>query len=401
MNADIDPAAPAVRERTAREQFGARLRPGTGRVATLVTLAKSLGSIALALVVASVVLALSGFGGLSLIDSLGAALTSNLGDTLGWSTVLTLTGLGTVIAFRARIWNIGLDGQLYVGALASTIAARWAASTVDPALGLTVCLVAGVAGGAVFAAIPAVLRMLWGAPEIVTTVIFITIGQLLVSYAIRGPLKSADPAVSAALTTDTIDPRLWLATLISGTQATVGVFAALAAVVILAVYLRKTRWGFEHRAYGANAGFSFYAGVNNRAVFLQTMLISGGLGGLAGALEVMGVFHNLTDGFDPSLGFTGIAVALVANNNELAVVLSAVFFGALQVAGNNLQLSTNAPPQFVSIVTGVVILMMTGRIAERWYSKLRRGRAAPPPAAASAPDAVHEVVADAQPGGAR
>lgn len=360
--------APAGGRRRPR-RFG-RLGPAAG------ALTGSLASIVLAIVAASIVLQFSGFGLSSLTTSLFSAVGPNIGDTISWTTPLILTGLGTVVVFRARIWNIGLDGQLYVGALFSVVVARWVAHSLNPNVGVVVVLAGSILAGAVFAGIPALLRILWGAPEIVTTVILISVGQLLASWAVRGPLKSADPAVAASLTTDPVDHSLWLVQLTPGSQATVGIYLALLAAAAMALYLRKTRWGYEHRLYGANAGFSHYAGIDNRKVFAQTMLISGGLGGLAGGIEVLGVFHNLTDGFDPSLGFTGIAVALVANLNAVAVVFAAFFFGALQVAGTHLQLATSAPSQFVDIVTGVVILMMTGRVVDRWFTTLRRRRAA-------------------------
>lgn len=355
-------------------QDGARSPVLDGLKKLFSTLAGSLAAIVLAIAAASIVLQLSGFGIMSLSDSLWSAVTDNIGTTISWTTPLILTGLGTVIVFRARIWNIGLDGQLYAGALVGVVAARNIADAVNPNVGVLVVLAASVAAGAAFAGICAALRVLWGAPEIVTTVIMISVGQLLVSWAVRSPLKSADPSVAASLSTDPISKSLWLVDLTPNGQATVAIFLVLIIAVALWVYLRRTKWGYEHRLYAANASFSHYGGVNNRKVFTRAMLISGGLGGLAGGIEVLGVFHNLTDGFNPSLGFTGIAVALVANLNSIGVIASAFFFGALQVAGTQLQLTTSAPSQFVNIVTGVVILMMTGRVVQGWLSALRRKR---------------------------
>lgn len=330
-------------------------------------------AIAGAVALASVVLWASGFGLFGLVNALGNAFSDNFFTTVRWATPLLLTGVATALAFRARVWNIGLDGQLAVGAIFAAAVAPALATALPPSIALGVVLGTSIIGGAAFAAIPGILRVLAGAPEIVTTVILISVGQQLVSFAVQGPLRSKDAALASSLVTDPIDQRIWLVSLSPSSQATTGLFAALIAVGLVAVYLWRSTWGYEHMVYGENAAFSIYGGVTNRAVFLRAMVISGGLAGLAGGIEVMGVTHALQAGFNPGFGFAGVAVALAARNNPVALVLTALFFGALRSSATFLQLNTNAPSQFVDIVTALVILTMTVRIV-RSSGSIRRPR---------------------------
>jgi simple sugar transport system permease protein len=332
---------------------------------SLLPLSTSLLSIFLAIVVATAALALSGFGVTSLLNALGDAFSSDFATTVRWATPLLLTGGATALAFRARVWNIGLDGQLYVGAIFAVVAARWTANSLSPNLAVLVVLAASILGGAVYAAVPGLLRIFAGAPEIVTTVILITVGAQLANYAVQGPLRSSNTALASSLVTDPVDSRLWLVSILQPSQASVGVFIALVAVVLVAVFAYRTTWGYEHLVYGENASFSSYGGVANRAVFMRAMIFSGGLGGLVGGIEVLGVFHALQASFNPGYGFTGIAVALAARLNPIAVIPAAFFFGGLSTAGDYLQLNTNAPSQFIDVVTALVILLMTGRVIER------------------------------------
>jgi general nucleoside transport system permease protein len=331
-------------------------------------------SVVAAIAVASAALWLSGFGASSLIRALGDAFSTDFPTTVRWATPLLLTGAATALAFRARIWNIGLDGQIYVGAILAAATEPWAAKHLAPNIAVLVVLGASILGGAAFAAIPGLLRILAGAPEIVTTVILITVGQQLANYAVQGPLRSSNVALASSLITDPVNHQLWLVSLFSNSQATVGVFIALAGVAVVGFYLWKTTWGYEHVVYGENATFSLYGGVTNRAVFMRTMLLSGGLGGLVGGIEVLGVFHALQANFNPGYGFSGVAVALAARNNPLAIVIAALFFGGLRTSGSYLQLNTNAPSQFVDIVTALVILLMTARVLDRAGSRLRLPR---------------------------
>lgn len=343
-----------------------RLRAGSSALLSPVV------AVVVAVAAASAVLLVSGFGAASLPSALAQAFTTNLPTTLRWTTPLLLTGGATALAFRARVWNIGLDGQLYVGAAAATATATCAATALPPNLALLVILVASFLGGAAFAAIPALLRIVAGAPEIVTTVILITVGRQLATYAVQGPLRSTNVALASSGTTDTIPSAIWLTPILRPSQASVGLFMALAGLAAVALYLRRTTWGYEHRIYGQNPTFSLYGGVSNRLVFLRAMLISGGLAGLAGGIEVLGVFHALQVGLNPGFGFDGVAVALAAGNNPLGIVVTALFFGALRSAGSYLQLDTAAPSQFINIVTAVVILLMTGRVVDRTGTSIRR-----------------------------
>jgi ABC-type uncharacterized transport system permease subunit len=234
-------------------------------------------------------------------------------------------------------------------------------------------------GGLVWAAIPGLLRVLWGAPEIITTIILIQVAALLTDWVVLGPLRGS-PAVAATLATNALDQQLWLVSPFAGSQANIGFLIACVMAVATAILLFRSTYGYEFAMFGESPPFSFYGGIDNPRVFMRAILASGALGGLAGGLEVLGVVHRLAMRFNPGLGFDGIAVALVAGNHPLAVVLSGVFFGALRTGGNNLQRLTDTPRDIVSIVSAVVILAITARLGQRLVRAMQRRMAKGTPA---------------------
>lgn len=317
------------------------------------------------------VLLVTGYDPLAVVASLVRSFMSDLGGTVRWATPLILTGLGTCVAFRGRVWNIGLDGQIYVGAIFASAVGLGFASHLPAAVGVSVVLVSSMLGGLIWAAIPSLLRVVWGAPEIITTIILIRVAELMTDWVVLGPLKGS-PAVAATLSTNPIDQQLWLPSPFPGTQATIGFLIAGAMALVTTVFLFRSTYGYELAMLGESPRFSFYGGIDNPRVFMRAMLASGALGGLAGGLEVLGVVHRLAMRFNPGLGFDGIAVSLVAGNHPLAVVLSGIFFGALRTGGNNLQRLTDTPRDIVSIVSAVVILAITARIGDRVVRALVR-----------------------------
>jgi simple sugar transport system permease protein len=301
------------------------------------------------------------------VASIVRSFTADLGGTIRWATPLILTGLGTCIAFRGRVWNIGLDGQIYLGAIFASWIGLGLASQLPPTLAIPLVLLGSMLGGLVWAAIPGLLRVVWGAPEIITTIILIPVAELLTDWVVLGPLRG-NAAVAATLATNPLDQQLWLVSPFAGSQANIGFLIAVSMALVTAVFLFRSTYGYELAMMGESPRFAFFGGIDNPRVFMRAMLLSGALGGLAGGLEVLGVVHRLAMRFNPGLGFDGIAVSLVAGNQPLAIVASGVFFGALRTGGNNLQRLTDTPRDIVSIVSAVVILAVTARIGQRLLS---------------------------------
>jgi general nucleoside transport system permease protein len=298
---------------------------------------------------AVLLLALTGAAfGHSPADLLGILVTGSVGSrfalegTLLKSVPLLLTGLSVAIAFRAGVWNIGAEGQFIVGALAGLLASRW---------GVMASLIAAMLAGAAWASIATAMRLWRNAPEVLTTILLNFTAIHLLGWSVNGPLREraaqypqSDPA-GAAL------PLL-------GGNVHAGVVIALAASVALWWLIHRTREGLRLRATGSNANAARWAGINVRAQLARAMAISGAVAGLAGGLELLGVTHRLFERFAAGYGYSGIAVALLAQLHPLATILSALFFGALVTGAGELQRTANVSAAVAIFGQAVVILTL-------------------------------------------
>ena len=355
---------------------GARLRP-----APLSRLARAVAAPLFALVVSVVI------GGL-LMAALGrnpfavyAVLIAgslegwpNLSVTLQLTTPLIFTGLAVAVAFRSGIWNIGVEGQMLMGALAAGIVG-YAAPLPDWAM-VPACLLASVAGGAAWAAIPALLRAYIGVNELVVCLMLNPIALLLTGYVSARVLKAPGPTNKLP---DIVDAaHLTNFTLYS--QLNSGIFIALACCVLMAAFNVGTVRGFEWKLIGLNPRFANYGGIRVRRNVIGVMLASGAIGGLAGAEQVLGVYGAYFDNFSPGYGFDGIAVAMLANSNPIGVLLSSFLFGALNSGSTVLQMQLNVSKYLVQVLQFIVVLILAARFTFRWRG-FRRTIAATAPAA--------------------
>lgn len=274
------------------------------------------------------------------------------------ATPLLITGLAVALAFRAGLWNIGAEGQFLAGAVAAAwIGTSWPIGSPVVAL-FVVPLVAGVCG-ALWAAIPALLKVRFGVIEVITTIMLNFVAEHLVSALVHGPLQEAARTYPQS---DPIATGMRLAPLVAGTRLTWGLPIGVVLSVALWLWLARTTAGFELRAVGANpAAARVSGGINVNRVMLLTFLTSGALAGLAGAIEVSGVTFALYERLSPGYGYTAIAVALLARLHPLWIVPSALFFGALESAAASLQRTAGVPSVVVyaveaAIIIGVVIL---------------------------------------------
>jgi len=261
------------------------------------------------------------------------------------SVPLLLTGLSVVIAFRAGVWNIGAEGQFIAGALASFLVTRF---------GLIAALIASIVAGAIWASIASLLRFWRGAPEVLTTILLNFVGFHLLGYAVNGPLQEARGQYPQS---DLVPPGAML-------PAISGIHAGLILAVILGIaswfMLYRTDEGLRLRATGFNPSAARWAGVNVKAQIARAMAISGAMAGLAGGIELLGVTHRLFERFAAGYGYSGIAVALLAQLHPLATLLSAFFFGALTTGAGELQRSANISATIATFCQAVVILAVIG-----------------------------------------
>lgn len=276
---------------------------------------------------------------------------------------LTLAGLGIALAFRANVFNIGADGQAIAGAIAAVAAlgAPWAPVG---ALALTVFLVAGTLAGTVFGGIAGYLRARYNANEIIVTIMLNYISFQLLGWVVRGPMQER---LRIFPRSDAIPAAAQLGVLVPGTRVHTGVFIALAAAVAVYLVLRYNSAGYQLRAVGVNPRAARYGGIDDGRVVFLALAASGALAGLAGAVEIGGVYRRLEDELAPGLGIAAVAAALLARLNPLAVPLTALLFGILHAGSGALQREAGVPFPIVWVIEGIVILafLALGRLRAR------------------------------------
>ena len=293
----------------------------------------------------------------------------NLSESLIYTIPLGFTGLAIAFSYSAGIFNVGCEGQLQLAAIASTIVATSAAFT-NPFIHVSLALLAGVAAGAFWAFFPAVLKAYKGFNEIVTTMLLNYIAILFVSFCVHGPIK--DPAGFFPQSKKVAETAT-LNHIFKGFNLHTGFWVFLLCVVLVTFLLYKTTFGFRVRSTGFNQNGSKYAGVKVKRVMVYSMLISGGLAGLAGGVEIMGVHKRLLEGFSPGYGYDAIAVCLIADLHPVGIIFSSFFFGALRNAAANLQIELGIPVSFVYIIQGLAILFVIGSKGfSRFAKSLRR-----------------------------
>ncbi|MBI3962937.1 MAG: ABC transporter permease [Deinococcus sp.] len=301
-------------------------------------------------------------------------LSGSLGNFYGMSEVvvktipLIFTGLAVALPLRAGLWNIGAEGQLYMGAFAASGVALAALSGNYPAwLLLPALTVMGALAGAVWGFIPGLLRARLGVSEIITTLMLNYLAILWADYLIYGPWR--DPGGFNFPLTAVFPKAAWLPRY-PGTRAHAGLILALLVAVLIYFIFTRTKLGFELKFVGANPQAAELGGISQAKLTLWVLAAGGALAALAGVGEVSAVQHRLRPGISPSYGYTGIAVALLGKSHPLGVILAAAFFGILAVGGSFLQQTkfptlfgsgtVQVPVAIVEILQALVILFIIG-----------------------------------------
>ncbi len=325
--------------------------PGLARQAGLPAAA-----IAGTVVVAGLLAALAGADPFAVLGQilLGAAGSKfALLETLNRATPLIFTGLAVAVAFRAKLWNIGAEAQLYAGAI---IAVLLGTGALGAPLVLPVSALAAMAAGALLLLGPVALKVRFGVDEVVTTLLFNFVMALFVSYLLEGPMK--DPMgmgwpKSPALIAEARLPRI-----AEGLRLHWGFALALIAAVLVWLVQTRSTLGFEMRAVGANLRAARFAGMPVNRVLLKTALLSGGLAALAGWSEVAGLKGHLSQDLSPGFGYTGIIVAMLALLHPLGVVLSAIFVAGIFVGSDAMSRAAGVPTYIADMLMAVALLFM-------------------------------------------
>jgi len=322
--------------------------------------AAPIGAILFTLLVTSLLVA---WAGAPVARAYALLLDGGFGSRFAWTETLTratpliLTGLAAAVAFRARLFNIGAEGQLYAGALAAVAVGGLHGGTgfeLSPWLLFPLMLIAAAVAGALLLLGPALLKSRLGVDEVVTTLLLNFIVLLAVSAMLDGPMK--DSAAMGWPQSVAIQDALQLGKLIERSRVHTGLLWALVAALALWALLKYTTTGFEIRAVGANARAAAFAGMPVAWVQAKVALLSGALAGLAGAIEVAGRAGYVTLDMSPGYGYSGIVIAMLAALNPLGVVAAAVFVAGILVGADSMGRAVNVPTYIADVIVAVSLI---------------------------------------------
>ncbi|HEY3071447.1 MAG TPA: ABC transporter permease [Candidatus Limnocylindrales bacterium] len=286
-------------------------------------------------------------------------------DTLVATAPLVLGGLSVGFAFKAGLFNIGAQGQFLLGALGS-VAVGIALAGSSPLVAISLALLAGLLAGAAWGFIPGFLKAVSGAHEVVVTIMLNYVARYVIGAVVGGPLRQQGR--SEAITPDVGNAGL---PILIGNSGHAGIVLALVAVVFIAWLLFRTTLGFEIRTVGANPDAARYAGMRPRVLTILTMSLAGGLAGLAGAVVVLGVQHNMTPSFVSTVGFDSIAVALLGRTNPVGIVFAALLFGALRAGATLMQIEAGIPVELIDVLQATILLFLVANPVLRRVFRLR------------------------------
>jgi len=323
-----------------------------------ITLLFPLAAIAATLALTSILVLAAGASPLSVFHLVAKGAAGSqfaLLETLTRATPLIFTGLSIAVAFRARLWNIGAEAQLYIGGVV-TVVLGTAALPLPSIVLIPVIMAAVMAAGALLLLGPAVLKTRFGVDEVVTTLLINFIVLLFVSMLLEGVLK--DPMGLGWPQSQKVVAEAQLPRLIQGKRLHYGFVIALAAAVVVWVVMKKTVLGYEMRAVGHNPEGARFVGIPVNRTLMKTALLSGGLAALAGFSEVSGLKGNLTLDLSPGYGYTGIVVAMLAMLNPLGVIASAIFVAGIFVGADAMSRAARVPSYIADVMVATALLTM-------------------------------------------
>jgi len=316
-----------------------------------------------------------------------------LGDVLYFATPIILTGLSVGFAFKTGLFNIGASGQFALGAyFAVSIGIK--ATFLPPSIHWIVALLGGIAGGAIWGAIPGLLKAYRNVHEVISSIMMNYIGIYLVNMLVKGDSRIFDTLKNQSRTPakGAIVPKMGLDNIFGNSSVNGGIFVAILAVAVIYVVLNKTTFGFELKACGHNRDASRYAGINEKRSIVLSMLISGALAGLGGALLLLAGAGKHLEVVDvlPMEGFNGIPIALLGMSNPIGILLAAIFIAYINQGGFYLQLYNFVPEIIVIITSSIVYFSAFALVFKRLIEKTRKKRGGSDRANANREDKVQD-----------
>lgn len=335
-------------------------------------------SVVLAFVIGAVILAIAGFSpGKAYLAMLNGAFSSarHIGDLLEYAMVLCLCGLACVLGARVGIFNVGGEGQLLLGAIVACQVGVLL-DGLTPWLVLPLAALAAMAAGGLYALIPGVLKVKVKVNEVITTIMLNTVAASFCQYLAKGPWKHANKNMVAA--TEQLNARYWFGGLIGGSNLSTAILAAAVLALVIWYVMQKTSRGYEMKLTGQNERFARFIGIRTDRLVLVCMLLSGALCGLVGMFRVYGAEHLFRDSISRDYYFEGLMVAMIARYQPLAVVFLSLFFAALKIGAQGMELAAGVPNQIYLIIQTVVIFLMAAEsgLFGALQNRVRKGKEA-------------------------
>jgi simple sugar transport system permease protein len=297
-----------------------------------------------------------------------------LSETSVWATPYIFAGLAVALAFKGGLFNIGAEGQLALGAVASALIGYalpgWLGFDLPKIIHLPFAILVGMAAGAIWAGIVGFLKAYTGGHEVINTIMMNYIALNTISFLLNGPMKDRDPN-NVIARTPLIADSARMPVIFDGLRVHWGFVLALLAAFLVWWMLNKTTLGFEIRTVGLNPDAAKYAGINVKRTIILTMALSGMLAGMAGALEVTGLNYRHELGFSIGYGFDAIAIALLGKSHPLGVVLAAILFAAMRNGATRMQFLTQLPVDLISMLQALILLLVAADAIIRYVYRIR------------------------------
>ena len=297
-----------------------------------------------------------------------------LSETAVWATPYIFAGLAVALAFKGGLFNIGAEGQLAVGAVFSALVGyalpEWLGFPLPIYIHLPLAIIVGMLMGGVWAAIVGALKAYTGGHEVINTIMMNYIALNTTSYLLNGVMKDKSPT-NVIARTPLIAASARIPAIFDGLRVHWGFVLALFVAAFIWWLLNKTTLGFEIRTVGANPDAAKYAGINVKRTIIVTMLLSGMLAGLAGAIEVTGLNYRHQLGFSIGYGYDAIAIALLGRSHPLGVVLAAILFAAMRNGSTRMQLLTQMPVDLISVIQALILLFVAADAIIRYVYRIK------------------------------
>jgi len=281
-----------------------------------------------------------------------------IGNTLARAVTLSMTGIAMAVAAQAGIFNVGGEGQLYLGGMASALVGAWLFGH-SPYLVLPAAFLAAIAAGGLYALFPGWLKVRLQVSEVITTIMLNSVAIYFCSYLANGPLRTADKGIAAG--TPAIDPAFMLPRLIPLSSLTTAIFYAGALALLCWYLMKRSVLGFEMRLTGQNERFARFSGIKSGRLALGAMTLSGALCGIVGLFEVYGLHRRFIPSLSNDFYFDGMLVAMIMRYDPIGIVLMSLFFAALRIGGMAMELNVGISSELILIIQSIIIFFMAAQ----------------------------------------